>query len=71
MAVNLSAICNLFSDEPKVLKKGEVAVDGSHLHAFSFGGGIITAKVHASMKDKVYDVRVCFTHYINNNTNSC
>lgn len=58
MAVNISTICELFSDEPRVLKKGENAVNSNHVVSFNFNLGIISSNVEASKKDKIYDVRV-------------
>ena len=63
-AVTISVIATFFSGEEKLIKKGENAYKSKRLEKFSYDGstGTITATVHASMKDKSYNVYVCFIY---------
>ena len=60
MAVSIFTIAALFSGEEKLIKKGENALKSGRLQKFSFDGtaGGLLADVKASMKDKVYKVKV-------------
>jgi len=60
MAVSVFSIVKYFEDDIKLIKRGENALKSGHVRSFMFddGVGIIRAKVHASMKNKLYDVQV-------------
>lgn len=63
--ISYYAITKLFENESKLLKRGENALRSGHLESCSFdaSSGVIHGKVHASMRDKLYDVQVrlkCF-----------
>lgn len=59
--LELFEIVKLFSDEPKLVQKGENAVQSQHVLSVTTDteSGIIFGQVQASMKDKTYDVKVC------------
>lgn len=63
MAVSLYNIAEYFKGELKLLKRGEDSVKSQHVERFEYDGtsGIMCGKVHASMKNKVYDVQVSNT----------
>lgn len=49
-----------FGEENRLVKRGEMAWQASHLTSFEYDGtlGRCSAKVHASMKEKEYNVEV-------------
>ena len=60
MAVTIYCIADYFKGELKLLQRGEDAVRSNHVQTFTYDGsaGVFCGKVHASMKNKVYDVHV-------------
>lgn len=58
--IRLSEVMNFFKDEEKLVKRGENAVDSGHVINMLFDSDllIIRGKVHASMKDRQYNVEV-------------
>ena len=56
--ISLYGIVSFFSEEPRLIKRGENAVKSGHVvgveHYWDLG--TIKAEVQASMKDKSYDV---------------
>ncbi|XP_065191124.1 uncharacterized protein LOC135822310 [Sycon ciliatum] len=58
--VPLSSIATFFSGEPRLIQRGENAHSSNRVESFLFHHelGHITAKIHASMKDKRYDVEI-------------
>ena len=58
--VDIYNIAKLFSDEPKLVKRGENAVNSNHIVSVQpdTTTGVVIGKVQASMKDKAYDVQV-------------
>lgn len=58
--VSLVEIFNYFEEQKTLIEKGERAVNASDIQQFSFdpSSGEIYAKVHASMKNKLYLVKV-------------
>nr|XP_042912706.1 uncharacterized protein LOC122272781 [Parasteatoda tepidariorum] len=55
-------IAKFFSDEAKLIERGENAVEANHVSSLSYKAddGIIEAKIDASKKDKVYAVQIMF-----------
>jgi len=57
--VNLFTITSFFHDEPNVVKKGLNSYESGRICYVCVGdNGVIVGKVGASMKKKVYDVKV-------------
>lgn len=58
--IKLSVIMELFKEEPKLVSRAENAVESGHVSSFTFDNSlkIIRGKIHASMKDKLYQVEV-------------
>ena len=63
--VSMADIANFFEGETKQLKRGENSYSSNRLANFIFDDstGHMTAKVHASMRDRSYDVQVRFAIY--------
>lgn len=56
-------ICNIiefFEGEKKTIQRGENALESSHVKTMQFDAdlSIIRGEIHASMKDKIYNVMV-------------
>lgn len=56
-------ICNIieyFEDDNKMIKRGENALESNHVKRMQFDADllIIRGNIHASMKDKTYNVEV-------------
>lgn len=52
------AISEFFADEIKLVKRGENAYESNHVVNYFFDGEChIDGQVHASMKDKIYNVQ--------------
>lgn len=50
-----------FSEEEKLVSRGENAVESNHVKDMTFDGEllIIRGNIHASMRDTIYKVEVC------------
>ena len=53
-------ISKFFEGELKLLERGEIALKSSHLQSFFYepSSATISGQVHASMKEKLYNVQV-------------
>lgn len=60
--VRINALLNFFKGEEKLISKGENAYSSGHCieRMFDPDVGIVSGKVHASMRDRKYDVKVSF-----------
>jgi len=60
MAVSIYNIVEYFANEIKLVKRGENALNAGHVTNFTSDDsvGVVNAKVHSSMKNKLYDVEV-------------
>ncbi|XP_031333375.1 uncharacterized protein LOC116182925 [Photinus pyralis] len=60
--LKFSAIANLFcdADERKLIKRGENAIESNHVESFQFIAELLVmkAKVHASMRNRLYNVEI-------------
>lgn len=65
-------ICNIiefFEDDNKMIKRGENALESNHVKSMQFDADLLLIRgdIHASMKDKIYNVQVgllLFIHFI-------
>lgn len=61
--VKLHAIYEFFADEIKLVKRGENAYESKHVENYFFDGeSHIDGQVHASMKDKIYNVEASIVY---------
>lgn len=58
MTLTLTEVFSFFKDDHHIFEKGEKLYNANHLFEFSQNKSEFTAKVHASMKNKAYDVKV-------------
>ncbi|XP_044745994.1 uncharacterized protein LOC123307663 [Coccinella septempunctata] len=60
--IRLSEVINFFKDEDKLVKKGENAVESGHVIHMVFDSDlhVVRGKVHASMRDRQYNVEIEF-----------
>lgn len=58
--IKITDIIKFFKDEEKLIRKGENAVESGHISNMTFDGDlkIVKGKVHASMRDRQYNVQV-------------
>lgn len=61
--LRFSAIMDFFKEEPKLVNRGENAVESNHVKNMTFDGPllIIRGGIHASMRDRIYNVEVSVT----------
>lgn len=59
--LKFSSIVNYFTDEKKLIERGENAVESGDVLKMNYDDNskIISGTVRASMKDKIYKVEVC------------
>lgn len=64
--IKISAIMCFFKDEQKLVSKGENAVESGHVKSMVFDADLRLLKgvVHASMRDREYNVEVNFCFVI-------
>ena len=63
MAFSVSSLCAIFEGELKSISRGENQYKSGHVYYVTYAEGVLTGKVHASMKDKVYSVMVSLYHF--------
>lgn len=58
--ISYFTVTKIFANDNKLLQRGENALRSGHMESclFDTTTGIITGKVHASMKDRLYNVEV-------------
>ena len=56
--LSIASLLSFFSDEKKSIKKGENHFHSDQREAFNYQQGVLRGDVHASMKKKVYKVKV-------------
>lgn len=57
-AISISTLATFFSDEPKSINRGENHYKSNHIEEFNYRKGVLTGKIKASMKNKVYKANV-------------
>lgn len=60
--VKLASVMIFFKNEEKLISKAENSLNSGYLLSFKYNSenGSMNASVRASMKDKVYDVKVLY-----------
>lgn len=63
--LKLSNINEFFSNDNKVIKKGENALESNHVKKMLFDADlmVIRGEIHASMKDRTYNVEVSYSFF--------
>lgn len=56
--ISITWLSLYFADEPKSLERGENHYKSDHVESLSYYPGTLKGKVHASMKEKTYEVTV-------------
>lgn len=65
--VKLHEIYEFFEGEVKLIKRGENAYESNHVERYYFNGDShIDGQVHASMKDRIYNVEASIVYSYSN-----
>ena len=60
--LSIASLLSFFLEEKKSIKKGETHFKSDHIEAFTYQQGVLRGEVHASMKQRVYEVTVsCYS----------
>jgi len=65
--LKLSSIVEFFDNDNKIIKKGENALESNHVKKMQFDADFMTIRgeIHASMKEKTYNVEVSTIFFTN------
>ena len=63
MAFSISSLWAIFEGNLKSISRGENHYKSGHVDYVTYAEGVLKRKVHASMKDKVYSVKVSLYHF--------
>ena len=56
VAVTIASLVSFFAEEKKSIERGENHYRSDHVESFAYADGVIKGTVHASMKNKSYNV---------------
>ena len=57
-AVTIGSLVSFFAEEKRSITRGENHYRSDHVESFAYADGVIGGTVHASMKNKSYNVTV-------------
>lgn len=70
-SLSIAALISFFAEEKKSIERGENHYRSEHIESFSYHQGILRGEVQASMKKKVYRVKIYLDDHFNIKSTEC